>query len=131
MSFRGLDGKVVVVTGGGSGIGAASARRLAEEGARVVVVDSAGERAEEVAGALPDALAVASDVSDEAGVDEYMRLALERFGAIDHYHLNAGISGEPVAFPDVSLADYEQVQAVNVRGVFLGLRAAFRRYAEQ
>jgi NAD(P)-dependent dehydrogenase (short-subunit alcohol dehydrogenase family) len=131
MSFRGLDGKVVVVTGGGSGIGAASARRLAEERARVVVVDSAGERAEEVAGALPDALAVASDVSDEAGVDEYMRLALERFGAIDHYHLNAGISGEPVAFPDVSLADYEQVQAVNVRGVFLGLRAAFRRYAEQ
>jgi NAD(P)-dependent dehydrogenase (short-subunit alcohol dehydrogenase family) len=131
MSLLGLEGKVAVVTGGGSGIGAASARRLSDEGARVVVVDAVGERAEEVARDLPDGLAVAADVADEAGVDEYMRLALERFGAIDHYHLNAGISGEPVPFPDVSLADYERVLAVNVRGVFLGLRAAFRRYAQQ
>jgi NAD(P)-dependent dehydrogenase (short-subunit alcohol dehydrogenase family) len=129
---KGLAGRVAVVTGGGSGIGAAAARRLAEEGMRVTVVDVEAGRADEVAGGLGgDALAVAADVSTEEGVARYTEAALERFGRIDAYHLNAGISGEPVELPDVTAADFDRVLAVNVRGIFLGLQAAFRQYAAQ
>lgn len=131
MALEGLAGKVAVVTGGGSGIGAATARRLAVEGARVVVVDVNAGAAEEVASSLPDALAVAADVATEEGVAAYTAAAVDRFGHIDVYHLNAGIAGEPVELPDVTAEDFDRVLAVNVRGIFLGLRAAFRQYATQ
>jgi NAD(P)-dependent dehydrogenase (short-subunit alcohol dehydrogenase family) len=130
--MRGLAGKVAVVTGAGSGIGEATARRLAEEAVSVVVVDVNGDRAAGVAESLGDsALAVAADVSTEEGVGAYTSAAVDRFGRIDLYHLNAGIAGEPVLFPEVAVADYDRVMAVNVRGIFLGLREAFRRYAAQ
>jgi NAD(P)-dependent dehydrogenase (short-subunit alcohol dehydrogenase family) len=127
MSLRGLDGKVCVVTGGGSGIGAATARRLAEEGVRVVVVDVDEERV----AATDAALGVVADVSTEEGVERYQSAAVERFGRIDLYHLNAGIAGEPVEFPDVTAEDFDRVTAVNVRGIFLGLRAALRQFVLQ
>lgn len=132
MAFAGLAGKVAVVTGGGSGIGAGVARRLSSEGASVVVVDRDGERAQAVAGALAgDALAVVADVSQEVDVDRYVDAAVERFGRIDLHHLNAGIAGTPVPFPEIDAADFDQVIAVNVRGAFLGLRAAFRQFERQ
>ncbi|MEV5407486.1 SDR family NAD(P)-dependent oxidoreductase [Thermopolyspora sp. NPDC052614] len=125
-------GKVAVVTGGGSGIGAATALRLSREGADVVVADIDGEAAAKVAGELPGpAAAVAADVSTVAGVDAYIRTALDRFGRIDLHHLNAGLLGTMAPLPDVEPADFDHVIAVNLRGVFLGLRAAFRRYREQ
>ncbi|MEO3860313.1 SDR family NAD(P)-dependent oxidoreductase [Acrocarpospora sp. B8E8] len=127
-----LAGKVAVVTGGGSGIGAASARRLAREGARVVVADIDGESAARVAAELPgEAEAVAADVSTEDGVESYIRAAVDRFGRIDLHHLNAGVLGTMAPLPDVDPADFDHVIAVNLRGPFLGLRAAFRRYREQ
>jgi NAD(P)-dependent dehydrogenase (short-subunit alcohol dehydrogenase family) len=127
-----LAGKVAVVTGAASGIGAASARRLSSEGARVVVVDANGEGAERVAGELPgDALAVAADVSREEDVQRYMEAAVDRFRRVDLHHLNAGIVGTFAPIPEVTLDEFDAVLAVNMRGVFLGLRAAFRQYAEQ
>jgi NAD(P)-dependent dehydrogenase (short-subunit alcohol dehydrogenase family) len=60
-----------------------------------------------------------------------MHAAVERFGRVDLHHLNAGIVGTFAPIPEVSLADFDAVLNVNMRGVFLGLRAAFRRYAEQ
>ena len=60
-----------------------------------------------------------------------MRAAVERFGRIDLYHLNAGIAGEQTSFPDATAADFDRVMGVNVRGVFLGLREAFRQFASQ
>jgi NAD(P)-dependent dehydrogenase (short-subunit alcohol dehydrogenase family) len=132
MSLSGLEGKVAVVTGGGSGIGAAVARRLAHEGAQVAVVDADAERAQEVADEFGgDALAVTADVSSEGGVARYMQETVDRFGRIDLYHLNAGISGEPVLFPQVTLEDYDRVMDVNARGIFLGARDAFRQYEQQ
>jgi NAD(P)-dependent dehydrogenase (short-subunit alcohol dehydrogenase family) len=132
VGLAGLEGKVVVVTGAASGIGAGSARRLADEGASVVLVDRDIEAAENLAGALGgDAVAVAADVSREEDVERYMSAAVERFGRVDLYHLNAGIAGELVLFPDASADEFDRVQAVNVRGVFLGLRDAFRQYARQ
>jgi NAD(P)-dependent dehydrogenase (short-subunit alcohol dehydrogenase family) len=121
---------VVVVTGGGSGIGEASARRLAADGAQVVVVDIDGERAQRVAAEI-DGLAVTADVSREEDVDRYMAAAVERFGRVDRHHLNAGILGSFAPFGELSLADFDQVIGVNLRGVFLGLRAAFRAYERQ
>ena len=132
MGFAGLGGKVAVVTGAGSGIGAGVARRLAEEGANVVVVDRDGDRASTVAGEIGGgALAVTADVSGEDGVSAYMDTAVERFGRIDLYHLNAGIAGTPVPIPEIESHEFDEVMAVNVRGVFLGLRDAFRQFERQ
>jgi len=132
MAFAGLEGKVAVVTGAGSGIGAGVARRLSAEGARVVVVDRDEDRATSIAGELAgDTLSVAADVSQEDGVGAYMDAAVERFGRVDLYHLNAGIAGTPVAIPEIEAHEFDDVMAVNVRGVFLGLREAFRQYERQ
>ena len=132
MSLKGIDGKVAIVTGGASGIGEGTARRLSGEGAKVVVVDWNGEGASAVADSLPGpALAIRADVSLESDVERYMGAAVERFGRVDLVHLNAGISGTFAPFPDVTVEQFEQVMAVNLRSVFVGLRDALRRFAEQ
>lgn len=127
-----FEGKVAVVTGAGSGIGAATAQRLSEQGAAVVLVDVNADAVHEVASALPGpALAVHGDVSLEADVERYVVRAVERFGRVDLHHLNAGIIGTFDRIPDISVEDFDKVIGVNVRGQFLGLRAAFRQYAAQ
>ena len=131
MSLAGLAGKVAVVTGGASGLGEAVVRRLAAEGAKVVVVDADREGAGSVADSLGDAVAVGADVTREEDVDAYMQAALERFGRVDLHHLNAGISGTLSPIPEITADEFDAVLAVNVRGVFLGLRAAFRQFAAQ
>lgn len=127
-----FDGRVAVVTGAGNGLGRGSAERLAAEGASVVVVDIDGEAARRVAAALPGrAVAVAADVSDEDQVDAYLAAAVEAFGRVDFHHLNAGIFGSFATLPDLPASEFDRVMAVNVRGQFLGLRAAFRQYRSQ
>ena len=127
--LSGLEGKVAVVTGAAGGLGAASARRLSREGCRVVVVDLDGDGARKVAESLPGmSITVAADVSAEADVEGYLDEATHTFGRVDFHHLNAGIPGSVGRFPDLTAAEFDQVMAVNVRGVFLGLRGAFRQY---
>lgn len=127
-----FDGLVAVVTGAGGGLGAASAQMLAEEGAHVVAVDVNGETlAKTVAGLATQSIAVEADVSREADVDHYMERARATFDRVDLYHLNAGIFGSFVALPDMTAEEFDHVLAVNLRGQFLGLRAAFRQYREQ
>ena len=125
-----LEGRVAVVTGAAGGLGGGSARRLASEGARVVVVDIDGDGAARVAAEI-DGVAVAADVSREEDVDRYLAVAVERFGRIDLHHLNAGIPGSLDPLPALDVAGFERVLAVNVTSVFLGLRGAFRQYAAQ
>jgi NAD(P)-dependent dehydrogenase (short-subunit alcohol dehydrogenase family) len=74
---------------------------------------------------------VGADVSDETGVDRYLDAAVSRFGRVDLHHLNAGIAGSLTAVPDLTAREFDRVMAVNVRGVFLGIRAAFRQFARQ
>jgi NAD(P)-dependent dehydrogenase (short-subunit alcohol dehydrogenase family) len=132
MALPGLAGKVALVTGGAGGIGAATARRLCAEGAMVVVADTAADAAAELAASLEGrGLAVVGDVGREADVERMIEQSVERFGRIDLYHLNAGIPGSPAPFEELTLADFDRVIDVNLRGVFLGLRAAFRQYARQ
>jgi len=124
--------RVAVVTGGAGGIGLAVTRRLAGEGTSVVAVDADATAVESLADELgPSVLAVHADVSTEPGVETYMDAAVGHFGRVDGYHLNAGVAGLPAFLPDASVDEFDRVMAVNVRGVFLGLRAAFRQYAAQ
>lgn len=130
--LRGLDGRVAVVTGGGGGIGAATARRLSAEGVSVVVVDTDEPRAREVAQSLAGPSAwVRADVADESDVARYLDAAVSHFGRVDLHHLNAGIAGPLTALPELTTDEFDRVMAVNVRGVFLGIRAAFRQFASQ
>jgi NAD(P)-dependent dehydrogenase (short-subunit alcohol dehydrogenase family) len=130
--LRGLAGKVAVVTGGAGGLGSAAARRLSQEGCRVLVVDIDSEGARKVAEGLPGESSWAqADVAQEEDVDGYLDTAMARFGRVDLHHLNAGIPGSPGRFPDLDTGDFDRVMAVNVRGMFLGLRGAFRCYRQQ
>jgi NAD(P)-dependent dehydrogenase (short-subunit alcohol dehydrogenase family) len=132
VTSRSFSGQVAVVTGAASGLGAAAAWQLATEGARVVVVDIDADGARKVAEDLPGESAwVQADVSSEADVARYVAAAVDRFGRIDLHHVNAGIPGTQAPLPDISLDEFDQVMNVNLRGSFLGVRAAFRQFREQ
>ncbi len=123
-----LRDRVAVVTGGGSGIGAASALALAREGARVVVVDlnEAGARA--TAAAIEQAggraLALAADVTRAADNDAMVERALAAWGRLDVFFANAGVPQPQASIASLDEAPIDRVLAVNVKGVLLGARAA-------
>lgn len=120
---------VAVITGAAGGVGRASAERLAREGAHVVAVDINLAAARELCDSLPTtSLAVEADISDESSVSEYIDQAVARFGRVDLHHLNAGIFGSFAPLPELTTEEFDRVMAVNIRGQFLGLRAAFRLY---
>lgn len=119
-----LANKIIVVTGATGGIGLASARLFAREGATLVLVDLDQARLDEAVAEIGgDTLGVAADVATTA---DFIVLAAERFGRIDGVFLNAGIEGAVTPLEDYPLDMYDKVMAVNVRGVFLGLQAAVR-----
>lgn len=127
-----LDGKVAVITGGGSGIGASLAEACAAEGMRVVVADVNRERAEAVAAELPDdtAYGKAVDVADAAQVQELADFAFDTFGAVHLLCNNAGVS--PVGRVwDYSDEDFRWLVGVNLFGVANGLRSFVPRMIEQ
>lgn len=122
-----LDGKVCLVTGAAGGIGAASARRFAEEGARLVLVDLAGQAgaalADEVGG-----LFVPADVTSEGDLTGALDEAERAFGGIDVIFNNAGISPpEDDSILVTGLDTWQRVQDVNVRSVFLGCKLGIPR----
>ncbi|MCI0687200.1 MAG: 3-oxoacyl-ACP reductase [Sporichthyaceae bacterium] len=117
-----LDGRVAVITGGGSGIGKASAIRLAGEGARVVVVDVDPDAAGTVAGEV-DGLAVVADVTDEDAVRSMYATAHEHYGSVDIAFNNAGISPpQDDSILDTDLDTWRRVQEVNLTSVYLCCR---------
>jgi NAD(P)-dependent dehydrogenase (short-subunit alcohol dehydrogenase family) len=127
MALKGLEGRVAIVTGGGSGIGLAAARRLAEEGARLALVDIDGEAAERAAAELStEAIGLRADVSSEQDVVGAFAAVRDRFGEIDALHNNAGIEGDSAPILESDVAQLDRLLAVNVRGVYLVLREMLR-----
>jgi NAD(P)-dependent dehydrogenase (short-subunit alcohol dehydrogenase family) len=125
MPYKGLTDKVAIVTGAAGGIGGATVARLVAEGCRVVAVDAK-------LGDWDDAvLGVTTDVSTEEGCESYVRAAVERFGRVDLFVNNAGIVGARKRLVDMTLAEFDRTHAVNVRGVFLGLRTVIRQMMAQ
>jgi 3-hydroxybutyrate dehydrogenase len=121
-----LSGRRAVVTGGGRGIGAEVARRLAREGARVVVSARSGEAIGTVAAALREeglqALAVPCDVTDPVRVEELFRAAVAAMGGVDILVNNAGASSS-APLRRLSLGEWNRLMAVNATGPFLCTRA--------
>ena len=118
--------KIALVTGGGNGIGRASALLFAEHGAAVVVVDNDAAAATDTARLITeqggDALDVAADVSRSDQVQAYVAAALRKHDRIDCFFNNAGIEGQVAPTAEYDEDVFDSVMAVNVKGVFLGLR---------
>jgi 3-oxoacyl-[acyl-carrier protein] reductase len=131
---NGLSGKVALVTGGSRGIGAAIAKRLAREGAAVVITYASGrEKADQVAGAIATAggrcVAIQADSADAEAVRRAVAETVRAFGRIDVLVNNAGIA---IVAPldQFSLADFDRLVAVNVRAVFVAAQEAARHMSE-
>jgi len=127
-----LSGKVAIITGAAGGIGRAAARLFVAEGANVLLVDldeaalrhateaATGDSASDGRGA---ASYVAADTTDPAEVQRYVDAAVERYGGVDILLANAGIEGRVLPIPEYPLEVFDRVMAVNVRGVWLGLKS--------
>lgn len=124
---RRLDGKVALVTGGASGIGAGFVRRLVAEGARCVVADLQEEAGRELAGELGDvARFLRVDVSEESTVAEAVDFTVAEFGRLDAMFNNAGILGAVGSLLDTPREAWDNTIAVLLSSVFLGIKHAGR-----
>ncbi len=122
-----LEGRSTVITGAGSGIGRATSRLFAQEGARVVCfdkTDAAHETAALIAAAGGTALAVTGDAGDEADVKALIDLAVAQHGGLDAIYANAGISGGAAQMPDIDAAFFAEILRVNLIGPFLVIKHA-------
>src|SRR5260370_10317300 len=124
---RRLEGRVAVVTGGASGIGAGTVRRLAADGARVVVADLQAEAARDLARELGDGCCwIGADVTREGDVAAAVALAVSAFGQLDIMFCNAGVFGAYGPGAKSRMQDVDLTLAINLRGVFLGMKHAAR-----
>jgi NAD(P)-dependent dehydrogenase (short-subunit alcohol dehydrogenase family) len=126
-----LAGKVAIVTGGASGLGAGIVEKFLDEGGRVVIADVERDRGEVLAATLgADAVFRATDVSDPDQVSALVASAVETYGGLDVMVNNAGVSSRlHRSFLDDDLADFHRVMSVNVLGVMAGTRDAARHMA--
>jgi len=131
-----LDGKVTIITGGGSGMGKTAAELFAKEGAKVVVSDVSEASGEAVVAAVRaaggHATFVRADVSNEGQARAMVQHAVATFGRVDALYNNAGVMPEADhSVIDTDVETWDKVMAVNVRGVFLGCKYAIPQMLEQ
>ncbi|WP_419826464.1 SDR family NAD(P)-dependent oxidoreductase [Sphingomonas sp.] len=127
---RRLEGQVAIVTGAGTGIGEASARAFAREGARVALIGRREEPLHANAAAIRteggEALVVAGDVSRSDDAERIVATTVERFGRLDCLFNNAGIQGKGGPIVDMDEAAFDELIAINLKGPWLVTRAALR-----
>jgi len=120
-----LDGKVALITGGASGIGEATVKLFVEEGAEVIVADVQDEKGKALSESLGSAAAYThTDVSSESDVKGAVDAAVSSFGRLDCIFNNAGIGQGFIPVEEIENADYERIVAINLGGVFLGMKHA-------
>ncbi len=119
-----LEGKVAVITGATGGIGSAAARLFTDEGARVALVDLDEAALQEVVNSVGEDKAsyTVADVTQPDQTEAYINAAVERWGGVDILLANAGIEGTLSPIPDYPIDMFDRVMAVNVRGVWLGIK---------
>ncbi|MDQ1033999.1 NAD(P)-dependent dehydrogenase (short-subunit alcohol dehydrogenase family) [Streptomyces sp. V3I8] len=123
-----FEDKVVLITGGGSGLGRATALQLAAEGAKLALVDVSeqglAETAAQVEKASPgtEVVQIVADVSKDDEVRGYVERTRSAFGRIDGFFNNAGIEGKQNLTEDFGTEEFQKVVAINLQGVFLGLK---------
>lgn len=125
--MQGISGKTAIVTGAATGIGSASAKRFAAEGANVVVADVNVEDGEETVATIEadggDAIFVETDVSEAADVEAMVDTALDTFGTIDLAHNNAGVSHEAAYVHELAEETWDRTVDIDQRGVWLCMKA--------
>ena len=128
-----LDNKVAIITGGAGGIGLQAGRLFAQEGAKVLLVDLNEDALKEAARTIgSDAVRYcAADVARPDHTQRYIQAAVEQFGGVDILLANAGIEGEVQPITDYAIDTFDKVMAVNVRGVWLGLKYAAPEIAKR
>ncbi|MFC9335266.1 glucose 1-dehydrogenase [Arthrobacter sp. NPDC057009] len=130
-----FDGQVALITGGASGMGLAAARMFAENGATVVIADFNGDAAQQAAQSLADAgyksLGLRCDVTDKAQAASAVDRTIETFGRLDMAFNNAGIQVPPSDAADETAENFDQVNAVNLRGVWAAQKHELRHMRQQ
>lgn len=123
-----LTNKVVLVTGAGSGIGAATAKRLAQEGAKLALLGRNVEELQQTANAIQalggEALSLVADIANEAAMQKAYQQTLEQWGRLDSVFANAGINGVWAPLEDLSLEDWQKTSNINLTGTFLTVKHA-------
>lgn len=130
-----LNGKVAFITGASSGIGRAAAIRLAEEGAKVALVDVKAENGEEVKGIIEEkggsAITLECDVSKPDQVETAFKKALDEYGRLDIVFANAGINGVIAPIETLAPEDWDETITTNLKGTFLTVKYAIPYLKEQ
>ncbi|MDH5162260.1 SDR family oxidoreductase [Heyndrickxia oleronia] len=130
-----LDGKIAVITGGGSGIGKAAAIRLASSGAKIALVDLKEENSKKVKELIEkaggEAIVTDTDVSDPHRVEDSIREVVEKWGRIDIVFANAGINGRGAPIEDLTPDDWDHILTTNLKSTFLVMKYAIPHMKEK
>ncbi len=126
-----LTGKVVLVTGGGSGVGAATAKLFASEGAKVAIAGRDVNKLKAVAAETPDIFVVGADVTDPNAVEDLVKQVTAHFGKIDILVNNAGVNIKPRKFRELTLENWRKLVATNLDGAFFCMKAVLPQMLER